>query len=323
LQFSFSSRIGIALALCVMLAAGDGQTAEWPTRAVRVVVPLTPGSAADVVPRIVFEQVSAQLGQAFVVENRAGASGAIGAHAVATSSPDGYTILAHSSAHVISKSTVANLSYDPLKDFSPVAPLGNLPNVLVVSPEKHIKTVQQLVSIGKEREITFGSIGVGSPIHLAMERFRLSAGFKARPITFRGAPEAMIEVMAGRVDAYYAPVLAALAGIRSGQLLPLAVSSPQRVSILPDVPTTEEAGYPESSYQFWLGVFAPAKTPPEIVARLNAEIEKALQVPAVKEKLESLGVQPMAMSPVKFTQFVEDQLEVNARLAKAAGIAPQ
>src|SRR4051812_47101654 len=152
-----------------MLAAGDGQTAEWPTRTVRVVVPLTPGSAADVVPRIVFEQVSAQLGQAFAVENRAGASGAIGAHGVAVANPDGYTLLAHSSAHVISKSTLANLSYDPLTDFSPVAPLGNLPNVLVVSPEMHIKTVQQLVSLGREREITFGSIGVGSPIHLAME----------------------------------------------------------------------------------------------------------------------------------------------------------
>jgi tripartite-type tricarboxylate transporter receptor subunit TctC len=315
--------MGLAIALGAMLAPGLVQAADWPTRAVRVIVPLTAGSAADVVPRVVFEQVAAQLGQAFVVENRAGASGSIGAHAVATSNPDGYTILAHSSAHVISKATVANLSYDPLRDFSPVAPLGNLPNVLVVSPDKNIKTIQQLVATGKERDITFGSIGVGSPIHLAMERFRLSAGFNARPITFRGAPEAMIEVMAGRVDAYYAPVVAALAGIKSGKLLPLAVSSPQRASILPDVPTTEEAGYRDSSYQFWLGVFAPAKTPPDIVARLNAEIEKALRVPAVREKLESLGVQPMAMKPAEFSRFVEDQLEVNARLAKAASIAPQ
>lgn len=315
--------IGLALALSFAGYARDVRAAEWPTRPVHVIVPLTPGSAADVVPRIVFEQVSAQLGQPFVVENRAGASGSIGAHAVASATPDGYTLLAHSSAHVISKSTVANLSYDPLRDFAPVAPLGNLPNVLVVSPEKHIETVQQLVSIGKEREITFGSIGVGSPIHLAMERFRLSAGFKARPITFRGAPEAMIEVIAGRVDAYYAPVVAALAGIKSGQLLPLAVSSPQRAFILPDVPTTEEAGYRDSSYQFWLGVFAPANTSPEIVSRLNAEIQKALQLPAVREKLEHLGVQPMAMEPAEFSRFVTDQLDVNARLAKAAGIAPQ
>jgi len=323
LRLGWRTAVGLVLALGAIAITGVAQAAEWPTRAVRVIVPLTPGSAADVVPRVVFEQVSAQLGQPFVVENRAGASGSIGAHAVATSSPDGYTILAHSSAHVISKSTVANLSYDPLRDFAAVAPLGNLPNVLVVSPEKNIKTVQQLVAIGKERDITFGSIGVGSPIHLAMERFRLSAGFKARAITFRGAPEAMVEVMAGRVDTYYAPVVAALAGIKSGQLLPLAVSSPQRASILPDVPTTQEAGYRDSSYQFWLGVFAPAKTSPEIVARLNAEIQKALQVPAVRAKLEALGVQPMAMKPAEFTRFVTDQLDVNARLAKAAGIAPQ
>lgn len=171
--------------------------------------------------------------------------------------------------------------------------------------------------------MTFGSIGVGSPVHLAMERFRLSAGFQAQPITFKGAPEAMLEVVAGRVDVYYAPVVAALAAIRSGKLAALAVSSPQRVSILPDVPTTEELGYRNSSYQFWLGVFAPAKTPSQIVARMNAEIEKALQFPAVREKLDSLGMQPMAMEPGEFGKFVERQLEVNADLAKAAGIAPQ
>ena len=316
--------VGIALATAaIMMADASGRAQEWPARAVRVIVPLTAGSAADVVPRIVFEQVSAQVGQPFVVENRPGASGAIGAHAVAVATPDGYTLLAHSSAHVIAKSTVANLSYDPIKDFVPVAPLGNLPNVLVISPEKHIKTVQELVAAGKERPITFGSIGVGSPIHLAMERFRLSAGFQAQPITFKGAPEAMLEVMAGRVDVYYAPVIAALAAIKSGKLLALAVSSAQRVAVLPDVPTTEELGYRNSSYQFWLGVFAPAKTPTEIAARMNAEIGKALQFAPVRQKLESLGVQPMTMELGEFGGFVERQLEVNAELAKSAGIAPQ
>jgi tripartite-type tricarboxylate transporter receptor subunit TctC len=316
--------IGIAFATAaMMIGLASVQAQDWPARAVRVIVPLTAGSAADVVPRIVFEQVSARLGQPFVIENRPGASGAIGAHTVAVAAPDGYMLLAHSSAHVIAKSTVVNLSYDPIKDFVPVAPLGNLPNVLVISPEKHISTVEQLVALGKERPVTFGSIGVGSPVHLAMERFRLSAGFQAQPITFKGAPEAMLEVVAGRVDVYYAPVVAALAAIRSGKLAALAVSSPQRVSILPDVPTTEELGYRNSSYQFWLGVFAPAKTPSQIVARMNAEIEKALQFPAVREKLDSLGMQPMAMEPGEFGKFVERQLEVNADLAKAAGIAPQ
>ena len=312
----------IATAAC-LFAAGASRADEWPARAVHVIVPLTPGSAADVVPRVVFEQVSKQLGQPFVIENRAGASGTIGARSVAAATADGYTLLAHSSAHVISQSTIANLPYDPVKDFEAVAPLGNLPNVLVISPDKHISTVQELVALGKQRPITFGSIGVGSPIHLAMERFRLSAGFKAQAITFRGAPETMVEVMGGRVDVYYAPVVAALSLIRSGQLKALAVSSPTRASILPDVPTTVEAGYSNSSYRFWLGVFAPAKTAPQIVSKLNAEIEKALKVPAVRAKLEAMGIQPMAMGVDEFARFVKSELHSNAELAKMAGIVAQ
>jgi tripartite-type tricarboxylate transporter receptor subunit TctC len=312
-----------AMAIAILLSATAGRADDWPSRPIRVIVPLSPGSAADVVPRIVFEQVSAQIGQPIVIENRPGASGTIGAHAVANATADGYTLLAHSSAHVIAKATVANIPYDPVRDFTAVAPLGNLPNVLVISPEKNIKTLQQLVAFGKTRPITFGSIGVGSPVHLAMERLRLSADFKAQAITFKGAPEALVEVMAGRVDVYYAPLSAALSMIKSGKVLPLTVSSPTRAPTLPNVPTSVEAGYPNSSYQFWLGVFAPAKTPPAILERLNAEIEKALQEPEVRAKLEKLGVQPMAMKPQDFAQFVKDELNANTELTKLAGISAQ
>ena len=309
-----------ALAIATLVSSSSyGE--DWPARPIRVIVPLSGGSAADVVPRLVFAQVSAQLGQPIVIENKPGASGTIGARDVATAAPDGYTLLAHSSAHVIVASTFARLAYDPLKDFVGVAPLGNLPNVLVISPSKNIKTVRELVALGKTRPITFGSIGVGSPIHLTMERFRLSAGMQVQAVTFKGAPEAMVEVMAGRVDVYYAPVVAALALIKKGKVVPLVVSSPERAPTLPDVPTSLEAGYPNSSYRFWLGVFAPAKTPPAIVARLNAEIEKALQAPAVRAKMAQLGVQPMTMSPQEFAKFAKDELESNAELAKAAGIA--
>jgi tripartite-type tricarboxylate transporter receptor subunit TctC len=307
---------------CAALASMTGSRAdEWPSRPIRAIIPLSPGSAADIIPRIVFEQLSAQLGQPIIVENKPGASGTIAARAVAMADPDGYTLLAHSSAHIIAPSTVANLPYDPIKDFVAVAPLGNLPNVLVISPSKNIKTVQELVAEGKKRPITFGSIGVGSPIHLTMERFRLSAGFQAQAITFKGAPEAMLEVMTGRVDVYYAPVLAALPLIKDGKVLPLAVSSPARAPTLPDVPTTLEAGYANSAYRFWIGVFAPAKTPPDIVIKLNAEIQKALQTPAVREKLAKLGVQPMAMDAGAFDKFVKEELTINAHLAKAAGIS--
>src|SRR5471030_1962334 len=315
--------LGFAIALAAIAANGSSQADEWPSRPVRAIIPLSPGSAADIIPRIVFEQLSAQLGQPIIVENKPGASGTIAARAVAMADPDGYTLLAHSSAHIIAPSTVANLPYDPIKDFVAVAPLGNLPNVLVISPSKNIKTVQELVALGKTRPITFGSIGVGSPIHLTMERFRISAGFQEQAIPFKGAPEALLEVMTGRVDVYYSPVTAALPFIRDGKLLALAVSSPTRSPTLPDVPTTLESGYPNSDYRFWIGVFAPVKMPRDIVNKLNAEIQKAVQMPGVADKLTKLGVQPMTMNTGEFDKFVKDELKINAELAKAAGLTPQ
>ena len=315
--------LGFAIALTAIAANGGSQADEWPSRPIRAVIPLSPGSAADIVPRIVFEQLSAQLGQPIVVENRPGASGSIAARFVAAAEPDGYTFLAHSSAHVISPSTVANLSYDPIKDFAAVAPLGNLPLVLVIAPSQNIKTVQELVALGKTRPITFGSIGTGSPIHLAMERFRLSAGFQEQAIPFKGAPEALLEVMTGRVDVYYSPVTAALPFIRDGKLIALAVSSPTRSPTLPDVPTTIESGYPNSDYRFWIGVFAPVKTPRDVVNKLNVEIQKAVRFPGVSERLTNLGVQPMTMNAEQFDNFVKDELKINAELAKAAGLTPQ
>jgi tripartite-type tricarboxylate transporter receptor subunit TctC len=311
------------IALAALATFGMARADDWPTKPIRVIVPLSAGSAADIIPRIVFEQLSAQLGQPIIVENKPGASGTIGARAVQMADPDGYTLLAHSSAHIIAPSTVANLSYDPIKDFVAVAPLGNLPNVLVIAPSSNIKALKELVATGKTRPITFGSIGPGSPITLTMQRLRLSAGFKVQEIPFKGAPEALVEVMTGRVDVYYSPILAALPYIKSGKLIALAVSSPTRAPTLPDVPTTEESGYPNSAYRFWIGVFAPAKTPPAIVNKLNTEIQKALENPAVRAKLEKLGVQPMKMNTSQFGKFVKEELQINKEVVKAAGIVPQ
>jgi tripartite-type tricarboxylate transporter receptor subunit TctC len=295
---------------------------EWPTRPIRVIVPISPGSAADVIPRIVFDQLTQQLGQPIIVENRPGASSTIGARSVAHAEPDGYTLLAISTAHTIAPATVANMAYDPVKDFAAITSLGRLPNVLVISPSKNIRTVQQLVEAGKVTPITFGSTGIGSPIRLAFERLRQSAGFKATAIPFKGAPEALIEVMTGRVDVYYAAILAALPYIRDGKLIALSVSSRERASLLPDVPTTLEAGFPNSDFNFWIGVFAPANTPRSIIDKLNAEITKALAMPSVQAKLEKLGVQPMPMSTKQFDAYVKEEVEANAALAKAAGITP-
>lgn len=304
-----------------LMAFSAARAENWPTRPIRAIVPLSAGSAVDIIPRIVFEQLSKQLEQPIVVENRPGASGTIGARVAALAAPDGYTILAHSSALVIAPSTVANLTYNPIKDFTPVAALGNLPNVLVVAPSKNIKAIHDLVALGKKRPITFGSIGVGSPIQLAMERLRLSAGFKVQEVPYRGAPEALVETMAGRIDTYYSPILPALPLIRAHKLVPLVVSSPERAPTLPDVPTSEEAGYPNSAYRFWIGIFVPGKTPGAIVDKLSSEIETALQAPAVQQKLVKLGVQPMSMSRAQFSEFVKRELAVNTELTKAAGIS--
>lgn len=313
--------------LVVILAAGgivaNAQAQQWPSRSIRAIVPLSAGSAVDIIPRVVFEQLSTQLGQSIIVENRPGASGTIGERAVLAADPDGYTLLAHSSAHTISPATVANMPYDPAKEFAAVGALGNLPMVLVVAPSKNIHSVQELVAAGKKQPLTFGSIGVGSPIHLAFERFRISAGFQAQAIPFKGAPEALTETMTGRIDLYYAPVLAALPFIRDGKLLPLAVSSRKRASALPDVPTTLESGYANSDYDFWIGVFAPVKTPHDIVDKLNAEILKAIQTPTVQEKLAKLGVEPMLMNTAQFNAYIKEQFATNAELAKAAGIQAQ
>jgi tripartite-type tricarboxylate transporter receptor subunit TctC len=323
-----ASEVGMRRSWCLAatfmaLMSVPAMAQQWPVRTIRAVVPLTAGSAVDIVPRIVLEQVGAQIGQSIVVENRTGASGTIGIRSVATSPPDGYTLLAHSSGIVVSPFTVANAHYDPIKDFVAVAPLANLPNVLVVAPSQNIRTVQDFVANAKKKRITYGSAGVGTPVYLAMEKFRLAAGFQGDFIPFRGAPEVLTEVITGRVDAYYAPLSAALEFIRTGKLVALSVSSVQRSSALPDIPTSIEAGYPHSDLNFWIGIFAPAGTPRNIVARLSREIAIALADPAVREKLASQGVDPMTMGADEFQTFVNAESVSMAELAKALNLKPQ
>jgi tripartite-type tricarboxylate transporter receptor subunit TctC len=320
-----------ALALVAALhttAAAQAPSAQtpssWPNKPVRIIVPVTPGSALDITARIIAERLSAQLGQTFVVENRTGAGGTIGAAFVAKSDPDGYTILIHSTAVTIFPATFANLPFETSRDFAAVTPAASVPLVLVVSPSRH-KSLKDLVSTAKAKpgSINYATVGAGAAAHMTAERLRLSAGFEAQQIPFRGAPEAQTEVVAGRVDFFFSPVLAALPLIKSGQLLGLAVSSAKRASALPDVPTTIEAGYPNSEYEFWLGFFVPAKTPRDIVERLYQEIRKAKDHPDVKAKLAASGGEPMDMTPAQFQDYIRKSVAMNHVLAKAAGIKPQ
>lgn len=313
-----------ACALTVV-EAGIAYAQTFPTKSIRVIVPLSAGSSADTIPRIVFEHVSTQVGQSFVIENRTGAGGTIGASAVARADPDGYTILVHSSAHVVAPAVYANLPYDVTRDFAGITPLGLQPHVLVIAPSKNVKTLQEFVAYAKAQPagITYASGGIGTPPHLNGAHFGLTMGVKAQHIPFKGAPEALTEVMTGRVDIYFCPIVAALPLVRNGQLLALAVASAKRASALPNVPTSIEAGYANSEFSLWLGMFAPAKTPRDIVNKLHNETVKALRTPTVREKLAKLSLEEMIMTPEQFDVYVKEQVATNAKIAKGAGIVPK
>jgi len=311
-----------ALALGVALEA---HAETWPSKPIRAIVPFAAGSTTDIVPRVVFDQLSTQLGQSIVVENRAGAGGTIGSAFVATSEPDGYTLLAHGSALTISPALYSNLSFDPMGDLAPVIPLGISPAVLVVPPDRGWRTAGDLIAAAKAKPgaLNFSSVGVGSATHLSAERFRRSAGMDAVHVPFKGGAEAMTEVIAGRIDFFFGPVGLVLPHIRDGKLRALVVHGAMRSSALPDIPTTLEAGIGNAEYPIWFGLFVPAKTPREIVATLHGETLKALQSPKVREKLVALGIDPMAMSPAVFAAHVQREIVSNAELVKAAGLRAQ
>jgi tripartite-type tricarboxylate transporter receptor subunit TctC len=274
-------RISVVVATVVIVGLSAGAQADnWPSKPIRAIVPFGPGSAVDVVQRIVFEQLSTQLGQSIVAENRGGGGGTIGAAVVAKADPDSYTMLVHSSAHTMTPTIYPNLPFDVTRDFASIGAIGGVPNVMIIAPSRGFKTVQQYVAwaIANPGSVNFASVGIGSAVHLSAERFRLSAGYEAVHIPFKGGGEALTEVIAGRVDYYFCPIATAL----------------------PDIPTTLESGYPDSDYTFWMGVFLPAKTPPDIVAKLHAELRKALDAPAVKEKLVTLGAEPMPLTAAQF-----------------------
>jgi len=293
---------------------------NWPARPLRAIVPFTPGSTIDVIGRIVLDPLSAALGQPIVVENRGGAGGTIGTALVAKAEPDGHTILIHASAHSAAPAVYPNLPYDTVRDFSGVVVFGSVPTVTVISPSKGIKTLKELVDAARKGSFTFASAGVGSATHWAAERLRLSGGFNAVHVPFRGGPEALTEVMTGRVDFMCIGITSGLPFIRQGRLVPLAVSTRMRSSALPDLPTTIEAGYPDSDYTFWNGMLAPARTPRTIINRLHAETQKVLREPAVIEKLKLQGVEPMPLTPAEFDALIAKEVQSNIALVKAAGL---
>jgi len=317
--------LGAAVAGATLVVSPSAAVAQdWPARPITMISPFTAGNAADIVARAVLDQVSRQIGQPIIIENKPGSGGTLGAATVAKAAPDGYTILLHTSS--LSSQVVLHktLPYDPVRDLAPVAMFGIQPNVLVVGPSKGFKTVADLVAAAKAKPgaMNFASAGVGAASHMAAERFRLSAGIQAQHIPFRGPVEALTEVMAGRIDYYFLPISPAVPVIESGKVVALAVSTPTRAPLLPNVPTVVEAGYPGATYLFWGGLSAPAKTPRAVIDRLHEETRKALALPEVQDRLSKLGVQPMPMSVEEFDKFVRDDLADTVKLAKEIGIVP-
>jgi tripartite-type tricarboxylate transporter receptor subunit TctC len=312
----------VALLLAIPQAAFAQPS--WPERTIQAIVPFAAGAANDIVGRIVLEQVSKQVNQPIVIENRPGAGGTIGVTAVAKAQPNGYTILVHSSSFSSAYSLYKSLPYDTLNDFTAVIALGKTPTVLVTAPSKGFKSAGDLIAAAKAKPgaMNFASAGIGSVSHLAAERFRLSAGIEAQHVPFRGPNEAFTEVMAGRIDFYFLPLAPALPLVREGQLVALAVSTDTRAQALPDVPTTIELGLKDSAYLFWTGIFVPAKTPRDIVDKIYAESHKATQVPAVQERLAKVGTEPMPMSMDEFGKYFREDVLSTAKLMQQVGVKP-
>lgn len=317
-----SKRLLYAILMLLVGLGGSAFAQSWPNRTVRVIVPFSAGGAVDVIARTVLDQVSKQLGQSFVIENRVGAGGAAGAAVVAKADPDGYTILVHSSSHTVLPALVSKLSYDATKDFSAVIPLANQPTALFVSSARGYKTIKDFVADPKAKagSMFYGSGGVGNATHLNAERFLLSAGFRATHVPYKGSPEALLDVLTERVDFSFSALLPALSFLQDGKLRALAVSSQRRASALPDVPTTVEAGFANSDYNFWIGILVPKGVPMSVVDVLHREATKAIAMPGVQEKLRIMGADPMPMTSAEFDKLIADEIATNKELVKAAGI---
>ena len=321
-KFSVFALCRAALPIVLVIAAVAANAQQYPNRPIRLISPYPAGSASDTVTRVVLDQVSQLIGQPMVIELKPGAGGATGFASVARSDPDGYTLVTSSSSMATETVLHSKLPYDPIKDFVHVVLLGTSPNILVASAKSGFKSVEDLVKAAKEKPgtLTFASAGIGSSSHMAAERFRLAAKIDVRHVPFKEG--GLVQVMAGNIDFYFIPLAAAASAIGSDKLIILAVSSPKRVPVLPNVPSVVEAGYPDAVFRFWNGISAPVKTPASIVNKLHDVTEEALKLPAVQEKLAKLGVEPAQISTDEFMKFVKDDIEATVQLAKQADIKP-
>ncbi len=308
------------IAAVAALATASSLAQTYPSKQIRIVVPFTAGSATDIMARVVGEKLGAAWGQPVIVENRPGAGGTLGATQVSRAEPDGHTLLVVSTGHVVNPVLYGNLQYDTLGDFSGVTPLASLPSVLVVGSGSPIKTVAELLAAARAKPgvLNYASAGVGSATHVNAEKFRATANVQVTHIPFKGTPETIVEVSTGRADFMFTPVLASIPAIRENRLRAIAVSTSKRSTALPNVPTVAEAGLPGFVFDFWIGMLAPAKTPKPVLAKLNTEIARILALPDVKERMATLGAEPMPMSPDQFDAYIKDEYNTLGAVMRSA-----
>ena len=309
--------------MLLTLSATAAQAQAYPARPIRFVVPYAPGGPLDLIARAIGQKLTEATGQAVVVDNKPGAGGNIGADIVAKAAPDGYTIVMGAVAtHAINPTLYPKIPYDPVKDFTPVAMVAVVPNVLVVNPALPVKSVKELIDFAKARPsyLNFASGSTGSTGHLAGELFNALAGVQMVHIPYKGGAPAMADLLAGQVQLMFDNLANALPQVKAGKLRALAVTTAQRSAFAPDLPTLAEAGVPGFDLTTWFGIFLPGNAPRDIVLRLNTEINKALNAPDMKDRLEKMGAEPPANNtPERFAAFIKVEFDKYARVIKASG----
>jgi len=319
-SIALSFAVGLA-SLFALAASATAQAQSWPSKPLRIVVGFPPGASADVAARLVAAKMSESLGQTVLIENKPGAGSNIATESVVRAPADGYTLLLGTIANTINASLSKNLPFDFGRDLAPVASLASLPNLLVVTPSLGVATVQELVATAKRKpgEILYGSSGNGTGPHLSGELFNLMAGVKLTHVPYKGSPQAMTDLLGGRVQAMFAPASTALPHIKAGTLKVLAVSSAKRTGASPELPTIAESGLPGFETSVWFGLLAPAGTPRDIIERLNREANRALADPAVKTQFAAQGIDGMGGTAEQFAAYIKDETAKWARVVQASG----
>ena len=318
--------LAIAMLLLASQWAAPVAAQQYPSRPIRLIVPYAPGGGNDTLSRAIGQKLTQSVGQPLVVDNRPGSGGVIGADIVAKAAPDGYTLLMASSELAVSVSLIATLPYDPLRDFAPVARVGETSYLLVVHPSLSSKSVAELIALAKARpgQLNYASAGVGSPLHLAAELFKWMTGTNLVQVTYKGGAPAVTATLAGETQVVFGSVTTTLQLVKAGRLRALAVTSAKRSPLVPDLPTVAEAGVPGFELVNWYGVLAPARTPKSIISKINREIAQIMAMPDIRERvLQNQGIEPIVSTADEFAALLKNEVAKWRKLTKAVGIRMQ